>query len=179
MLLLGMPKKYQPDFPFLRAIPTSRVNPILSSFAGEYRILLAQMGWYIESSLGMETHETCYWICMTHTTGWFFWLFLPNFSTKKKIANQPIIAAVPVSLVNKKKIHLGGTLLENVPVGGGQYHRFLGLDHRLVVQVLVVPIEPLLKERIIIVLLLIIIIIDIIVAIIMMMSVVTLRGRAK
>ena len=25
MLLLGMPKKYQPDFPFLRAIPTSRV----------------------------------------------------------------------------------------------------------------------------------------------------------
>jgi len=26
MLLLGMPKKYQPDFPFLRAIPTSRVH---------------------------------------------------------------------------------------------------------------------------------------------------------
>ena len=25
MLLFGMPKKYQPDFPFLRAIPTSRV----------------------------------------------------------------------------------------------------------------------------------------------------------
>ena len=26
MLLFGMPKKYQPDFPFLRAIPTSRVK---------------------------------------------------------------------------------------------------------------------------------------------------------
>ena len=31
-----------------------------------------------------------------------FFLFLPNFSTKKKIANQPITAAVPVNLVNKK-----------------------------------------------------------------------------
>ena len=34
--------------------------------------------------------------------GGFFKLALPNFSTKKKIANQPIPAAVSVNPVNKK-----------------------------------------------------------------------------
>ena len=95
-------------------------------------------------------------------------------------------------------IHLRGTLLEDVPVGGWQYHRFLGLNHRLVVQVLVVPIEPLIKENIIIIVLILLLIIMVLIELlfddnssssdsedisisisISMMSVVTLRGRAK
>ena len=45
-------------------------------------------------------------------------------------------------------VDLRSTLLEDVPVGSGQYHRFRRLDHRLVVQVLVVTIEPLTKRLI-------------------------------
>ena len=45
-------------------------------------------------------------------------------------------------------VDLRSTLLEDVPVGSGQYHRFRRLDHRLVVQVLVVTIEPLTKKLI-------------------------------
>ena len=45
-------------------------------------------------------------------------------------------------------VDLRSTLLEDVPVGSGQYHRFRRLDHRLVVQVLVVTVEPLTKRLI-------------------------------
>ena len=44
MLLLGMPKKYQPDFPFLRAIPTSRVNANMNMFSKMIRILGQERG---------------------------------------------------------------------------------------------------------------------------------------
>ena len=44
MLLLGMPKKYQPDFPFLRAIPTSRVNANMNLFSKMIRILGQERG---------------------------------------------------------------------------------------------------------------------------------------
>ena len=46
-----------------------------------------------------------------------------------------------------QKFYLRSTFLEDVPVGGCHYHRFLGLNNRLVVEVLVVTIEPLLKQK--------------------------------
>ena len=54
-------------------------------------------------------------------TGWFSWLFPPNFSTKKKTANQPITAAVPVNLANKKGCDwLIGSFLFGTEIGWEQ-----------------------------------------------------------
>ena len=53
--------------------------------------------------------------------GDFFELSITNFSTKKKIANQPITAAVPVNLVNKKGYDwLIGSFLCGTEIGEGQ-----------------------------------------------------------
>ena len=50
---------------------------------------------------------------------------LPNFSTKKKIAIQPITAAVPVNLVNIKKVcdWLIGGFLFGTEIGEGQLQK--------------------------------------------------------
>ena len=54
-----------------------------------------------------------------HVQGGFFSLVPPNFSTKKKIANQPITAAVPVNPFSWKDRHwLPGSFLFGTEIGG-------------------------------------------------------------
>ena len=62
----------------------------------------------------------------------FFLLFLPNFGTKKKMANQPIIAAVSLNLVNKKGCDwLIGGFLFGTEIGkgaGGVMEKWKNID---------------------------------------------------
>ena len=58
------------------------------------------------------------------STGWFFSLVPPIFSTKKKIANQPITAAVPVNPVTKEgRDWLLGGFLFSTEIGEYQWKK--------------------------------------------------------
>ena len=61
---------------------------------------------------------------LCQNTGWFFSLVPPNFSTKMKIANQPITAAVPVYPVTKKgRDWLLGSFLIGIEIRGYQWKK--------------------------------------------------------